>query len=209
MTTTWPVVSLSFAHPAKAQGRHSDVDHDSTRATRPGPGGWRYHGQARPPFAVEPGAGQESVWDYPRPPRIDPEPREVLVTVGEVEIARTRRARRVLETASPPTVYIPPTDLRTEHLRPAPGASTCEWKGRARYWTVHVGAVVLDAVAWSYDEPLPAFDAIRGHLCFYPSRIACFVDGVQVAPQDGGFYGGWVTPEIVGPFKGAPGTGGW
>lgn len=176
---------------------------------RSGPGGWRYYGQERPSFAEVPGPGQQSVWDYPRPPRIDPEPREVVVRVGDVEVARTRGALRVLETASPPTVYIPRADVATEYLRAAAGASRCEWKGTARYWTVCVGAVVLEEVGWSYDDPLPAFAAIGTHLSFYPGRIECRVDGVRVQAQPGGFYGGWVTPEIVGPFKGGPGTGGW
>jgi uncharacterized protein (DUF427 family) len=174
-----------------------------------GPGGWRYHGRARPPFAAEPAPGQESVWDYPRPPCIDAETREVVVRVGDVEVARTRRALRVLETASPPTVYIPRSDVAAEYIRPAPGSSRCEWKGTARYWTVSVNPVVLEAVGWSYDDPLPAFEAIRTHLSFYPGRIECYVDGVRVRAQAGGFYGGWVTPELVGPFKGDPGTSGW
>ena len=186
------------------------MDNDSSPTSLfPGPGGWRYHGRVRPPFAVEPTPGQESVWDYPRPPCIDAEPREVIVRVGDAEVARTRSALRVLETASPPTVYIPRSDVATEYLQPAPGSSLCEWKGTARYWTVCVGPVVLPAVGWSYDDPLPAFDAIRTCLSFYPGRIACYVDGVRVTAQGGGFYGGWVTPELVGPFKGDPGTGGW
>jgi len=186
------------------------MDNDSSPPPPlPGPGGWRYYGRVRPPFAAAPAPGQESVWDYPRPPRIEAEPREVIVRVGDVEVARTRRALRVLETASPPTVYIPRADVAMEYLQPAPGSSRCEWKGTARYWTVCVAPVVLHAVGWSYDEPLPAFDAIRTHLSFYPGRIACYVDGVRVTPQAGGFYGGWVTPEVVGPFKGDPGTSGW
>ncbi len=137
------------------------------------------------------------------------ERREVVVRVGDVDVARTRRALRVLETASPPTVYIPPADVVTAYLQPAPGASGCEWKGTARYWSVRVESVVLDAVGWSYDDPLPAFATIRGHLSFYPGRIACYIDGVRVTAQAGGFYGGWVTPDIIGPFKGEPGTHGW
>ena len=175
----------------------------------PGPGGWRYHGRGRPPFAVEPAPGQESVWDYPRPPRIDAEPREVVVRIGDVEVARTRRALRVLETASPPTVYIPRADVATEYLRPAPGASSCEWKGTARYWTVSVPPVLLSAVGWSYEDPLAEFGAIRGHLSFYPGRVACYVGGIRVRAQAGGFYGGWITHDVVGPFKGEPGSWGW
>jgi uncharacterized protein (DUF427 family) len=149
------------------------------------------------------------VWDYPRPPRIEAEPREVVVVLGDVEVARTCRALRVLETASPPTVYIPRIDVATGQLHPAGGSSRCEWKGAARYWSVRIGAIVLDGVAWSYDEPLPAFDAIRHCLSFYPGRIECRVDGVRVGAQPGGFYGGWVTSELVGSFKGGPGTSGW
>lgn len=180
-------------------------DESRSRSAR----GWRYDGQARPAFAIAPGPGQESVWDYPRPPRIERERREVVVRAGTVEVARTRRAWRVLETASPPTVYIPRDDIVMTLLQPAAGASMCEWKGAARYWSVRAGASVLEAVGWSYDEPTAGFDAIRGHVSFYPGRLACFMDDVRVAPQPGGFYGGWVTPEVVGPFKGEPGTGGW
>jgi uncharacterized protein (DUF427 family) len=175
----------------------------------PGPFGWRYFGQQRPPFAVEPQPGQQSVWDYPRPPRVEPDVREVVVRVAGVELARTRRARRVLETASPPTFYIPPDDIATEHLQPAPGSSHCEWKGTARYWTVSAPPVVQIAVGWSYDDPLPGFEDIRGHLSFYPGRVECYVGGIRVVAQPGGFYGGWITPEVVGPFKGDPGSSGW
>jgi uncharacterized protein (DUF427 family) len=185
------------------------VDNVSSISPLTGAAGWRYYGQVRPPFAAEPAPGQESVWDYPRPPRIELDGREVVVRVGHVEIARTRRARRVLETASPPTVYIPRSDVATEYLRPAPGSSRCEWKGTARYWTVSVPPVLLSAVGWSYEDPLPAFAALRTHLSFHPGRIECYVDGIRVKGQAGGFYGGWITPEVVGPFKGAPGTSGW
>lgn len=171
--------------------------------------GWHYHGQRRPTFAAEPGPGQESVWDYPRPPRIADDTREVIVRVADVVVARTRRARRVLETASPPTVYIPREDVGVEFLQSARGASHCEWKGAARYWSVSVPPVRLDAVGWSYDEPRPEFEAIRGWLSFYPGRIECSIDGIRVLPQPGGFYGGWITPEVVGPFKGDPGSSGW
>jgi uncharacterized protein (DUF427 family) len=174
-----------------------------------GPLGWRYGGRERPPFAVIPRPGEESVWDYPRPPRLEPEPREVIVRAGDVEVARTCRAIRVLETASPPTVYVPPTHVRVGSLHRIAGTSHCEWKGTAGYWAVVTPGVRLDAVAWSYDAPLPAFEQIRGYLSFYPGRIECYVDGVRVEPQPGGFYGGWITPGIVGPFKGEPGTEGW
>jgi uncharacterized protein (DUF427 family) len=171
--------------------------------------GWHYYGQQRPAFAIAPGPGEESVWDYPRPPRIERDPREVIVRVGDVVVAQTQNACRILETASPPTFYIPGTDVQHEYLRPATGASSCEWKGDARYWTVVVPPAVLDSVGWSYDEPHPAFERIRGWISFYPGRTDCYVGGVKVMPQPGGFYGGWITPEVVGPFKGAPGSSGW
>ena len=171
--------------------------------------GWRYYGQERPAFALEPGQGQESVWDYPRPPRIERESREVIVRVGEVVVAQTHQACRVLETASPPTFYIPRADVKEEHLSRAGGSSRCEWKGTARYWTVTVPPVVLESVGWSYEDPLPEFESIRGWLSFYPARIECHVGDTRVMAQPGGFYGGWITPDVVGPFKGAPGSSGW
>jgi uncharacterized protein (DUF427 family) len=170
---------------------------------------WQFDGRTRPPFAVTPRPGQESVWDYPRPPRLQPDAREVVVRLGEYEIARTRRSLRLLETASPPTFYLPPDDVRAEHLELERGRSRCEWKGEAGYWSVVVPGRRIASAAWSYGDPLPEFDAIRGWLAFYPARVECFVDGDPVEPQPGGFYGGWVTPELVGPFKGDPGSEGW
>jgi uncharacterized protein (DUF427 family) len=166
-------------------------------------------GTERPPFAREPGPGQESVWDYPRPPRIEASPREVVVRAGGVEIARTRRALRVLETASPPTYYLPPDDLLAGALVAAPGGSRCEWKGTAAYWSVVAGGVLLEAAAWSYPEPLPGFEAVAGYVSFYPALVSCTLDGIAVTPQPGSFYGGWVTPDLAGPFKGEAGSGGW
>lgn len=165
---------------------------------------WQWTGRVRPPFAIEPGAGQESVWDYPRPPRIERDGRIVAVRADDELIAETDTALRVLETASPPTFYLPFADVRAGRLVAAPGASWCEWKGRARYWSLGAGPV-----AWSYDDPLPGFEALRDHVGFYPGRVACTVGGIRVAPQPGGFYAGWITPEIVGPWKGASGTEGW
>jgi uncharacterized protein (DUF427 family) len=159
---------------------------------------------------IPPGPGQESVWDYPRPPRLEPTSRLVVVTFGGVEIARSTRALRLLETSHPPTYYVPPEDVRREHLFPAPGASVCEWKGAARYWSIRVGERVSQQAAWSYADPVARYAALRDHLCFYASRVdACFVDGERVTPQPGDFYGGWITADIVGPFKGGPGSMGW
>lgn len=169
-----------------------------------------YDGSRRPPFAVNPQEDQESVWDYPRPPRLEPENREVVVRAGANVVARTTRAVRVLETASPPTIYIPAADVRLEWLVPAAGMSWCEWKGAASYWDVVVpGLAPLARAAWGYPDPAFAFAAIGGFLSFYPSRLACSIGGDLVSPQPGRFYGGWVTREIVGPVKGEPGTEGW
>lgn len=170
---------------------------------------WRYRGQERPSFAVPPGEGQESVWDYPRPPRIEPDTREVVVRAGATEIARSQRCLRVLETASPPTFYVPVTDVRIELLEPGRGGSQCEWKGEARYWSLRAPDGLIAIVAWSYPDPLPGFESMRDCVSFYPARVECFVNGVRVAPQPGHFYGGWITPDVVGPLKGAPGTAAW
>lgn len=168
---------------------------------------WHYRGQIRPDFAVAPGPGQESVWDYPRPPAIVADGRPVEVRAGQEVVASTRRAQRVLETASPPTLYLPPEDVREEILVPCAGSSICEWKGTARY--LALAADPSTPVAWRYPAPKAAFAAIADFLAFYPGRIACFVAGERVRPQPGRFYGGWVTAELVGPFKGEPGTGDW
>lgn len=170
---------------------------------------WRFVGDERPAFALQPGPGQESVWDYPRPPRLMPDSREVVVRFGGIEIARSGRALRLLETASPPTFYLPPADVRTELLERADGSSHCEWKGEAGYWSVVMEGRRLDAVAWSYDAPHAEYRDLLGHIAFYPQPLDCRVDGERVRPQPGRFYAGWITSELVGPFKGEPGSGGW
>jgi uncharacterized protein (DUF427 family) len=168
---------------------------------------WDNTGRDRPDFAIEPRPGQESVWDYPRPPAIRRDTRLVEVRDGENVIARSRSSYRVLETASPPTFYLPPADVDLDRLVEAKGSSICEWKGLAKYWALEREPSV--PVAWAYPRPRPRFEAIRDYVSFYPGRIDCFVDGVRVAAQAGAFYGGWITAEIVGPFKGEPGTGHW
>jgi uncharacterized protein (DUF427 family) len=153
---------------------------------------------------------RESVWDYPRPPRIEPLDRHVRVELGGTTIAESGRAVRILETASPPTVYLPPEDVAEGHLRPAAGNSYCEWKGQASYFDALAGARVRPRAAWTYRDPKPGFEAIRGWIAFYPGRVdAAYLDDERVTPQAGGFYGGWITAEIEGPFKGEPGTEGW
>ena len=159
---------------------------------------------------IEPGPGQESVWDYPRPPRLEDCSERLKIVVDDVVIAESERAKRVLETSHPPVYYIPPADIRMEMLEPTERQSWCEWKGTARYFDVVVGQRRIDSAAWSYPSPTPAFVSIRDHLAFYPHLMdACFVGEEQVQAQAGGFYGGWITSNIVGPFKGEPGTRGW
>jgi uncharacterized protein (DUF427 family) len=173
---------------------------------------WHWRGQARPPFAVVPGPGQVSVWDFPRPPRLVPDTREVVVRWGGDEIARTRRAVLALETAHPPTFYLPWADVARNWFVPAAGESVCEWKGPARYWSLvdeHDAARVLPRVAWSYPQPFAGSESIADCVALYPNALRCSVDGAVVRPQSGGFYGGWITPELVGPFKGDAGSEGW
>src|SRR5918998_5783965 len=159
---------------------------------------------------VEPGPGQESVWDYPRPPRLEDSDRRVKVVFGGVTLAYTTRAKRVLETSHPPVFYIPPDDVRVEHLRVAEGTSFCEWKGVARYYDLETEERRERRAAWFYPEPVPAYAELKDCVAFYPALMdACWVDGEKVRAQEGDFYGGWVTSEIVGPFKGDPGTRGW
>jgi uncharacterized protein (DUF427 family) len=153
---------------------------------------------------------KERVAEYPRPPRLERSDRIVRIQLGGETIAETCEAFRVLETFHPPSWYLPPEAFRPGVLRPAPGGSFCEWKGRARYWTLAAGGVVAAAAGWSYPDPTPAFADLQDHIAVYAGRMeACFVDGERVAPQPGGFYGGWITAELVGPFKGGPGTLGW
>ena len=152
----------------------------------------------------------ESVWDYPRPPRLEPAHRHIVIRHSGRIIADTRSALRVLETSHPPVYYLPPGDVDQSLLEPAPGSSYCEWKGVARYWDLVVGQERLAKLAWSYPDPVPAFRPLTDHFAFYAGPLdECLVDGEQVEPQPGGFYGGWVTSDLIGPFKGGPGTGGW
>jgi uncharacterized protein (DUF427 family) len=162
------------------------------------------------PKRIDPGPGRESVWDYPRPPRVEPTARRVRVVFNDQVIADTCRAVRVLETSHPPGIYIPPEDVKSEFLRSSLRSTACEWKGRARYFHVVVGDRQAEDAAWSYPDPAPRFAAIRGFLTFYPGRVdSCFLDEEIVTPQEGNFYGGWITSAVVGPFKGAAGTWGW
>ncbi len=154
--------------------------------------------------------GQESVWDYPRPPRVEPTPKHLRVIFNGETIADTRRALRVLETSHPPVYYFPPQDVRMECLQPAARHSYCEFKGSARYYTVAVGAQRAENAAWYYPQPQAGYEALANYVAFYPARMdACYVDDQVVTPQPGEFYGGWITQEIIGPFKGGPDTWNW
>ena len=171
---------------------------------------WKFRGHIRPSFAEPTAEGQESVWDYPRPPRIESDGREVTVKQGDCLIAESRRAVRVLETASPPAFYLPRDDVQPGLLQPSDRHSLCEWKGAASYWSVTLpGGESIHNAAWSYEEPFPEFASIAGYVSFYPALVECYLAGERAAPQPGRLYGGWVTSEVVGPFKGTPGTEAW
>ena len=158
------------------------------------------------PQRIEPGPGQESVWDYPRPPAVVPFNGRVRIVHAGAVVADTTSAWRVLETSQPPAFYLPPADIDLVRLRASSSTTWCEWKGSAAYWQ-------LDGIAdtaWSYAHPTPAFAVIAGHLAFYAQKVdECWVDDERVQPNPGNFYGGWITSTVVGPFKGAPGTLGW
>lgn len=151
--------------------------------------------------------GQESVWDYPRPPRVEPTGKRLRVIFNGEIVAETRRGLRVLETSLPPSYYFPPADVRWEFLKPTDHWTVCEWKGTAQHFALEVRGARSDNAAWCYPEPVAGYGAIRGYVAFYPARVdACFVDEAQAQPQEERYYGGWITPDVIGPFKGAPGT---
>uniref|UniRef100_A0A942T1S5 DUF427 domain-containing protein n=1 Tax=Neobacillus citreus TaxID=2833578 RepID=A0A942T1S5_9BACI len=164
----------------------------------------------RHPDRIEPGPGQESVWDYPRPPAVEPVTARVVVRLGGQVVADTTDAVRVLETSHPPVYYLPVRDFVDDALSSAPGSSMCEFKGRARYHDVHGGGAVAERAAWDYPTPEPGYEALLGRVAVYPSAMdSCEVGGERVRAQEGDFYGGWITSDVVGPFKGGPGTFGW
>ncbi len=170
------------------------------------------------PDLPEPAPDAESVWSYPRPPRLEPSPRHLRIVHAGVLIADTTRSLRVLETSHPPVFYIPASDIQMQYLRPSSrNGSFCEWKGVAAYWNLdlrdlqgHSQSSPVAGVAWSYPNPSRSFRPLADFLAFYASRLdECTVDGERVAAQPGDFYGGWITSHVKGPFKGAPGTMGW
>jgi uncharacterized protein (DUF427 family) len=159
---------------------------------------------------IEPKVGQESVWNYPRPPRLELSEKNIQIVFNNVIIADTNKAYRVLETSHPPVYYLPPQDVKLEYLQFTSQQSFCEWKGWAKYYSLIVGDKEAINVAWSYPEPTSSFAAIKDYIAFYAGPMdACYVNGEKVIPQPGGFYGGWITSDVVGPFKGEKGTWGW
>jgi uncharacterized protein (DUF427 family) len=162
------------------------------------------------PKRIEPGPGQESVWDYPRPPRLEDCSKKISVLFNGEVVAETRRAKRVLETSHPPTYYIPPEDVGIKSLKPSGRTSFCEWKGRASYFDLRAKDRISREAAWAYPNPSPVYSSIRGYVAFYASKVdACYVGDEKVTPQEGDFYGGWITKNIAGPLKGSKGTEGW
>lgn len=162
------------------------------------------------PTPLPAGPGQESVWDYPRPPRVEPSRETVEVVLGGEVVARTTASLRVLETSHPPTYYLPLDAFLPGVLRPVEGHTYCEWKGQASYADLVTAAATAPRAAWTYPDPTRGFEALRDHWAVMPGLVdECRVDGDVVRPQEGGFYGGWVTDRVVGPFKGVPGSWGW
>lgn len=162
------------------------------------------------PLPAPAGPGQESVWGYPRPPRVEPTSERVVVRFGGEAVADTTSALRVLETSHPPAYYLPRSAFHEGVLLPAPGLSYCEFKGEAHYLSVSAGGDLIESAAWFYPEPQAGYELLRDYVSLYPGRMdACLVDGELVEAQAGGFYGGWITSRVVGPFKGDQGTEDW
>lgn len=186
------------------------MEHDES-STPPPAEGRTFAGSVPPPGGrAVPDPGQESVWDYPRPPRVEPVAERIRVVVDGVVAADSTRALRVLETAGPPVYYLPPDDVRVDLLVRTPHRSLCEFKGEASYWTVALPGRSIANAAWSYPRPKPGYVAIRDYLAFYAWAVdEAWVGDERATPQPGRFYGGWVTSRIVGPFKGDPGSFGW
>lgn len=157
-----------------------------------------------------PGPGQESVWDYPRPPRLEDSSRHIQVFVRDICIADTIRAKRVLETSHPPVYYIPPDDIQMQYLKQTDRRTMCEWKGMGRYYAIVLPDIEIENAGWFYPDPVPSFASLANYVAFYPSKMdQCLIDGERVKGQQGDFYGGWITSDVVGPFKGAAGTMFW
>ncbi len=183
----------------------SDKNKDHLKKARDA---WSNRGNERPPFAIQPEEGQRSVWDFPRPPAIEEVAKRVLVKYQGKTIVDTQNALAVLETASPPTYYIPREDIDMNLLEKLSGKSSfCEWKGEANYWALKEQP--NQSIAWSYAAPFSEFHVLKDYLAFYPHHLDCYVGNDEVEAQPGNFYAGWITPDLTGPFKGDAGTGYW
>jgi len=162
------------------------------------------------PTPITPGPGQESVWDYPRPPAVHLVDKHIVIRFAGMVVADTTRAIKVMETSHPPVYYIPPEDIRLDLCELSPHHTFCEYKGQASYYTMNTGGHRAHNAGWFYPEPSPGYEMLRDHVAFYPALMEeCTVDGEPVSPQPGRFYGGWVTRDVVGPFKGEPGSYVW
>jgi len=170
---------------------------------------WKYTGEVRPPFAKEPGPGEESVWDYPRPPAIEPDIRPVTVKLGDLILAKSSDTIKIKETAGAPVFYIPKSDINMDLVEKSGRVTQCEWKGYGIHWHLKTAERLIENVGWSYEKPFPDYKRIEGYLSFYPAKAECYVGDERVQPQPGGFYGGWVTSEIVGPMKGEEDSASW
>ena len=171
---------------------------------------WRSHKRDKPDNIIKPGPGQESIWDYPRLPKVELFTKNIRVKFAGKVIALTNKSYKVMETSSPPCYYISQENIEMEYLFKSAYKTLCEWKGIARYWSVRVGDKVSKNAAWSYPKPLEGFEQIKDHIAFFAGRVdGCYIDDEKVVPQAGDFYGGWITKNIVGPFKGESGTERW
>lgn len=167
-------------------------------------------GAAASPVRITPGPGQESAWDYPRPPRVEPVTERIRVVIDGYTLADTTAALRVLETAGAPVYYLPPADIRSDLLVASDRHTFCEWKGEADYWSIMLPDRTVSNAGWSYRSPMAGYGSIRDHLAFYAWLVdEAWVGDELATAQPGRYYGGWVTAKVVGPFKGTPGTEGW
>lgn len=158
----------------------------------------------------KPADGQESVWDYPRPPRLEAAHKRIRIVCGGLTLVDSTNALRMLETSHPPVYYIPIADIQQQYVQVSQRVSWCEWKGQASYFHLQLPEQTIADAGWFYSNPSPIFANLRNHYAFYASKMdACYVDDELARPQEGDFYGGWISSQIVGPFKGGPGTRGW
>jgi len=171
---------------------------------------WRNFKRKMPENIITPGPGQESIWDYPRPPKVELFTKKIRVEFADKVIAETNKSYKVMETSSPPCYYIAQDDINMDCLFKSAYKTLCEWKGSARYWSIRIGDKISKNAGWSYPKPWEGFEDIKDYIAFFAGRVdGCYIGDEKVVPQSGDFYGGWITSNIVGPFKGDPGTEHW